>query len=66
MICPTCGKIIPNKIKIQTKNGIKVRRGYDLDHYPSTWSERVQKMKTQDEPPTRKMVLDIYNKDVRI
>ena len=66
MICPTCGKIIPNKIKIQTKNRIKVRRGYDLDHYPSTWSERVQKMKTQDEPPTRKMVLDIYNKDVRI
>ena len=48
MICPTCGKAIPEKITIQTKNGPKIRRGYDLDHYPSTWNERVNNMKAQE------------------
>lgn len=66
MICPTCGKVIPEKIQIQTKNGVKFRIGYDLDHYPSTWSERIKMLKAQTTPPTRKTVLDTYNKDVRV
>lgn len=42
------------------------RIGYDLDHYPTTWSERVQAMKAQPTAPTRKQVLDIFNEDVRV
>ena len=61
MICPTCGKKIPETI---TQNGRK-RVGYDGDHYPTTWSERVQEMKKWPTAPTRKQVLDIYNQDVR-
>ena len=66
MICPTCGKAIPEKITIQTKNGPKIRRGYDLDHYPSTWNERVNNMKMRATQPSRKEVLDIYNESVRV
>ena len=62
MICPTCGKKIPNVI---TKNG-RTRIGYDGDHYPTTWSERVKAMKAQPTAPTRKQVLDIFNEDVRV
>ena len=61
MICPTCGKKIPETI---TQNG-RTRVGYDGDHYPTTWSERVQEMKKWPTAPTRKQVLDIYNQDVR-
>ena len=66
MICPTCGKKIQNQITQQTKNGLRNRRGYDLDHYPTTWNERVKKMEAQTVPPTRKEVLNIYNEDVRV
>ena len=40
MICSTCGKVIPESITINTKNGPMTRRGYDLDHYSLTWDER--------------------------
>lgn len=61
MICPTCGKKMPETI---TRNG-RSRVGYDGDHYPTTWNERVQEMKKWPTAPTRKQVLDIYNQDVR-
>ena len=66
MICPTCGKKIQSKIIQQTKNGPRIRKGYDLDHYPTTWNERVQKMKTRAVQPSRSEVLDIFNEDVRV
>ena len=65
MICTTCGDDIPEVITQQTKNGPRQRRGHDLDHYPETWSERVNRMKQQETPPTRKEVLDEFNKDIR-
>ncbi len=55
------GKKIPETI---TQNG-RTRVGYDGDHYPTTWSERVQEMKKWPTASTRKQVLDIYNQDVR-
>ncbi|WP_026652919.1 DUF6531 domain-containing protein [Butyrivibrio proteoclasticus] len=66
MICPTCGEIIPDTITVQTKNGPRTRVGYDLDHYPTTWEERKQKMKASGYVYSRKEVLDIYNEDVRV
>ncbi len=65
MICPTCGKVIPEKIQVQTKNGIKTRVGYDLDHYPTIWAERAENMKSSGMKYTRKDVLDCYNSNVR-
>lgn len=65
MICPTCGKVMHEKITIQTKNGPVTRRGFDLDHYPLTWNERVNRMKSWATQPTRKTVLDVYNKCLR-
>ena len=62
MICPTCGKKIPETI---TQNG-RTRIGYDGDHYPTTWNERAQAMKAQPTTLTRKQILDIYNQDVRV
>ena len=53
MICPTCGKVIPDKITINTKNGDIQMIGYDLNHYPDTWAERIAKMKLQDKTPSR-------------
>ena len=50
MICPTCGKKIPNVI---TKNG-RTRIGYDGDHYPTTWSERVKSYEAQPTAPNEK------------
>ena len=44
--CPTCGKEIPDKITINTKNGPADRIGYDLDHYPETWAERKVKLQS--------------------
>ena len=66
MICPTCGEVIPEKITQNTKNGARTRVGYDLDHYPETWNERVKKMKTSGHAYTRKEVLDRYNEDIRV
>jgi RHS repeat-associated protein len=66
MICPTCSEVIPETITIQTKNGPKVRRGFDLDHYPDTWAERVARMKDLPEPPTRSDVLNEYNSRLRV
>ncbi|KAB2476873.1 GH-E family nuclease [Bacillus thuringiensis] len=66
MICPTCGKDIPDSITINTKNGPVKRIGYDLDHYPDTWAERVVSMKTGEVKPTRKEVLDEYNARLRV
>ncbi|URZ15090.1 GH-E family nuclease [Clostridium felsineum] len=66
MICPTCGKEIPESITINTKRGPIKRIGYDLDHYPDTWAERVNKMKAGEVKPTRKEVLDEYNKRLRV
>jgi RHS repeat-associated protein len=65
MICPTCGEVMPETITVETRNGPIQRRGYDVDHYPLTWSERVGEMKEQEIPPTRKEVIDEYNRDVR-
>ena len=61
-ICPTCGSIIPDFITV----GKRTRRGFDLDHYPETWAKRVEKMKSCPKPPTRKEVLDEYNRDLRV
>ncbi|WP_431809775.1 GH-E family nuclease [Brevibacillus agri] len=66
MICPTCGKDIPDSITINTKNGPVKRIGYDLDHYPDTWAERVASMKAGEVPPTRTEVLDEYNARLRV
>ena len=66
MICPTCGKDIPDSITINTKKGPLNRIGYDLDHYPDTWAERVASMKVGEVKPTRKEVLDEYNKRLRV
>lgn len=66
IICPTCSKVIQDKIVVNTKNGPKERRGYDGDHYPVTWEKRIKSMKTLNPPPTRKEVLDAYNSDVRL
>ncbi|MEK5236161.1 phage baseplate assembly protein V [Paenibacillus sp. FSL L8-0470] len=66
MICPTCGKDIPDSIIINTKNGPVKRIGYDLDHYPDTWAERVASMKAGEVPPTRVEVLDEYNARLRV
>ena len=66
MICPTCGKDIPGSITINTKNGPVKRIGYDLDHYPDTWAERVASMKTGEVKSTRKEVLDEYNARLRV
>ena len=66
MICPTCGKDIPDSITINTKKGPLNRIGYDLDHYPDTWAERVASMKAGEVKPTRKEVLDEYNKRLRV
>ena len=56
MICPTCGKKIPETYI--DKSG-RTQIGYDRDHYPTTWNERVQAMKAQPIPPTRKEVITI-------
>ena len=34
--------------------------------YPDTWAERVEDMKAKPVEPTRKEVLDEYNRDVRV
>lgn len=39
--------------------------GYDLDHYPTTWAERAENMKSSGMKYTRKDVLDCYNSNVR-
>jgi hypothetical protein len=65
-MCPTCGVEIPDVITMQTKKGPLFRRGYDLDHYPIPWSDRVNIMRQMQEPPTRKQVLDVYNEAVRL
>jgi hypothetical protein len=64
-ICETCGRPIEEPITIDTKNGPVTRRGYDLDHYPKTWAERVSEFKARAEPPSRAEVIDAYNQDVR-
>ncbi|GGO00246.1 hypothetical protein GCM10010969_21220 [Saccharibacillus kuerlensis] len=66
MICPTCGKGIPDSITVNTKNGPVKRIGYDLDHYPDIWAERISIMKSGELPPTRKEVLDEYNARLRV
>jgi hypothetical protein len=66
MICPACGEVIPEAIEMQTKNGPVTRRGFDLDHYPTTWAERVEQLKQLLRRPTRQEVLDVYNTDVRV
>lgn len=66
MKCPTCGKEIPDKITINTKNGPVDRIGYDLDHYPDTWAERKVKLQSLETTPTRTEVLDCYNSDLRV
>ncbi|HEX9062034.1 MAG TPA: GH-E family nuclease [Clostridia bacterium] len=66
MICPTCGEEIPATIVQDTVKGLRTRVGYDLDHYPDTWAERVQALMGGETPPTRKEVLDEYNRDLRV
>ena len=66
LLCATCGKDVSEKIIVETRNGPIERRGYDLDHYPETWEKRVENMKSRPVEPTRKDVLDEYNRDVRV
>jgi hypothetical protein len=66
IVCPTCEEVIPPTIQVQTVNGLVTRRGFDLDHFPTTWSQRVQAMQQQSAPPTRQQVLDAYNQAVRV
>jgi hypothetical protein len=66
MICPTCGKEISDSITMNTKNGPVERIGYDLDHYPDTWAERVTRMKSGEVKPTRAEVLNEYNARLRV
>jgi hypothetical protein len=66
LICPTCRQEIPERLVIQTKNGPVIRRGFDLDHYPETWGERIAKMKNAPVPPARNEVLDAFNQDLRV
>ncbi|MCB2309241.1 HNH/ENDO VII family nuclease [Clostridium estertheticum] len=66
MICPTCAEVIPDTIIQNTIKGPRKRVGYDLDHFPQTWAERVEVLKQKDIPPTRKDVLDEYNRDIRV
>jgi hypothetical protein len=65
MLCPTCRRVMPEQIVVETKRGPVVRRGFDLDHFPETWAERVRRMMTRPSPPTRKEVLDEYNRWLR-
>ena len=65
-ICPTCGDPIQDIIEVQTKNGPVTRRGFDLDHFPDTWAERVKQLQEQSDAPTRREVLDEYNLRVRV
>lgn len=64
--CTTCGDDVSQPITIETKNGPVQRRGYDLDHFPETWAERVEAMKQLPERPSRQQVLDVFNTDVRV
>jgi hypothetical protein len=66
MICPTCEKEIPDSIIVNTKNGPVERIGYDLDHYPDTWAESVETMRSGEVQPTRKDVLDEHNERLRV
>jgi RHS repeat-associated protein len=66
LLCSTCGKDVSEKITIETKNGPQKRRGYDLDHYPITWAERITDMKNWSVKAIRKDVIDEYNKKVRV
>ncbi|MBX7136249.1 MAG: hypothetical protein K1X67_26560, partial [Fimbriimonadaceae bacterium] len=69
MLCPTCREVMPETIQIMTKNGPRERRGFDIDHFWKTWSDRVNAMKKHAIEtgvwPTRKAVLDEYNRNVR-
>lgn len=69
MTCPTCRKVIPEKIKIETRKGPVERRGFDMDHFNKTWAQRVREMREQAAAtggkPTRKEVLDEYNRLLR-
>jgi len=66
MICPTCGKDIPDSITIKTKNEPVKRIGDDLDHHPNTWAEKNVSMKAGEIQPNRKEVLDEYNSRLRV
>ena len=62
-ICPTCGEPFPATITEDTINGPKVRRGYDVDHYPEPWNER---RKVWGPRPIRgKPWQDEFNRDIR-
>jgi endogenous inhibitor of DNA gyrase (YacG/DUF329 family) len=39
----------------------QVMKNPDMDHFPTTWAQRVKQLFN----PTRKEVLDLYNKDIR-
>ena len=54
MICPTCGKDIPDSITIKTKNEPVKRIGDDLDHHPNTWAEKNVSMKAGEIQPNKK------------
>lgn len=64
--CPTCGAVIPESVTVLTINGPVINRGYQLDHFPRTWAERVTDFQSQPTPPTRAEVLDAYNLNLRV
>ena len=66
IICPTCGKIIPDTIAMKTRKGLVRRRGFDLDHYPKIWAKREARLKARKTPPSRAEVIDEYNRDLRV
>jgi hypothetical protein len=60
-----CGEEIPATITVTRKGQAVQRIGYDLDHFNPTWVERVRRMQQLPIPVRRKLVLDVYNQDVR-
>jgi RHS repeat-associated protein len=69
MTCPTCEKVMPEKITVETKKGPVDRRGFDMDHFNKTWAQRVKEMRDNaaatGREPSRKEVLDEYNRLLR-
>jgi RHS repeat-associated protein len=66
LVCATCGKDVSAPIIVETVKGPKIRVGYDLDHFPETWSERLRRLKNQQPEPGRSTILDEFNRNVRV
>jgi hypothetical protein len=65
-IYETCREEIPETVLRDTRNGQVERRGHDYDHFPDTWAERKANLQAPGPEPTRKIVLNEYNRDLRV